>query len=141
MLRQGSAALLNAIHPDVDFPATVCEIRELMRDAFAGVISFDDARNVIGIYNAAHDECGCTFTGGIPTTYECPGDLPLEPCEGDVDGDGDVDLDDYLVFADCINGPIDPTPVDDCLYAFDFDEDGDVDLADFDAFQNAFATP
>jgi hypothetical protein len=56
---------------------------------------------------------------------------------GDSDGDGDVDLDDYMEFAGtCLSGPdvgADPG----CAYA-DFDGDGNVDLFDFTAFQEAF---
>ncbi|MCP4247813.1 MAG: hypothetical protein GY778_12260, partial [bacterium] len=61
---------------------------------------------------------------------------------GDWDCDGDVDLDDHLVFYDCLNGP-DTAPAPSltstqaCLDAFDFDFDGDVDLADYDPFMAA----
>jgi dextranase len=63
------------------------------------------------------------------------------PRAGDADLDGDVDLDDLAVFADCLRGPqvtpAPPGPYDgaDCLRAFDADADGDVDLADFGAWQ------
>ena len=65
---------------------------------------------------------------------------------GDFDNDGDVDLDDYAVLADCLAGPgASPNPSlpgvtpQDCLDAFDFDAaDGDVDAADFSAFQEVF---
>jgi hypothetical protein len=64
---------------------------------------------------------------------------------GDFDGDGDMDLDDFAVFADCMAGP-DATPdltlagVDatECLAAFDFNTDEDVDLFDFKPWQGAF---
>ncbi|MCK4659437.1 MAG: hypothetical protein KAV82_07935 [Phycisphaerae bacterium] len=65
---------------------------------------------------------------------------------GDFDGDGDVDLDDYAVFVDCMPGPdTPPTPTipevtgQMCLDAFDFDKDEDVDLNDFGAFQGHFS--
>jgi hypothetical protein len=147
LLFQGSAALLSAASPLVDFPATVCEIRQVMRDAFAGIISIDEARAFIGAGNAAEGECGCPFSGGLPTTYECEGDELHDPCAGDMDGDGDVDYEDYASFYDCMNGPnvmpapTSPTTATDCLAAFDFDEDADVDLADFGDFQKVAITP
>jgi predicted outer membrane repeat protein len=57
---------------------------------------------------------------------------------GDMDGDGDVDLDDYAQWADCLAGPEVMTPPVGCTEVqFDLadeDEDGDVDLADFGLF-------
>ncbi len=65
----------------------------------------------------------------------------LRPPPGDGNHDGEVDLDDYPFFADCMAGPNEtPAPVlpgrsaADCLHDFDFDADDDVDLADFAAF-------
>ena len=64
---------------------------------------------------------------------------PLVP--GDFDDDGDVDLEDYAGFADCMGNPEeapDPTPPatgEECLKAFDVDTDGDVDLQDFAGFR------
>ena len=52
------------------------------------------------------------------------------------DGDGDIDLADFLAFTACFDGPATPTG-DDCT-AFDLDRDGDTDLADLVAFQAAF---
>jgi len=67
------------------------------------------------------------------------------PVPGDFDDDGDVDLDDYTVFADCLAGPgATPAPTDpqvtvqECLDVFDSDRDDDVDLADFASFQEYF---
>jgi len=63
------------------------------------------------------------------------------PGTGDFDGDGDVDLDDFARFPDCLAGPgatpdpPDPFSTEDCLGAFDFDADVDVDLDDFGPFQ------
>jgi len=58
---------------------------------------------------------------------------------GDLDGDGDVDLDDYSIFAGCMNGPEVAYPLD-CDEA-DLNLDDDVDLDDFTLFQQLFAGP
>jgi len=55
---------------------------------------------------------------------------------GDCDQDGDIDLDDYAVFADCLTGPLGGILAG-CDLA-DMDVDTDVDLDDFAAFQEAF---
>jgi hypothetical protein len=68
--------------------------------------------------------------------------------QGDFDADGDVDVRDYSVLADCLAGPgVAPDPQQtgvirrDCLHVFDHGDDGpddDVDLADIAAFQRMF---
>ena len=64
---------------------------------------------------------------------------------GDLDGDGDVDIDDFNTFADCLAGSdvFDPPPgcnPGDFINA-DLDGDGDVDLTDFARFQEVFTGP
>ncbi len=51
---------------------------------------------------------------------------------GDLDCDGDVDLDDYALFEPCLDGPNQP-PAATCDVGIDgdLDDDGDVDLVDF----------
>ena len=66
---------------------------------------------------------------GIPD--ECEEVLP-----GDLDDDGDVDVEDFAIFTDCMNGPDDPYPLD--CNAADLDTNGDVDIADFAVFQTLF---
>ncbi len=89
-------------------------------------------------------EAYCTSLGhdyqGNGTTC----DLGCTPRQlGDYDADGDVDLDDAAVFAECTSGPHDrpgfiaPTAL--CNLVFDADDDGDIDLADYAAFQQAIA--
>ena len=56
---------------------------------------------------------------------------------GNADGDGDVDLNDYSAFQDCMTGPA-IRPYDPGCEPFDFDADADVDERDFAAFQLAF---
>lgn len=60
-LLQGSAALLNAAHPSVDYPFTVAQVQEVMQAAFAGVITFSEATAFFNLGNAAERECGCSI--------------------------------------------------------------------------------
>lgn len=63
------------------------------------------------------------------------------PPAPDLDGDGDVDLDDFAVFADCLAGPGVITPPTGCTSEqfgqTDLDHDNDVDVADLAIFQAA----
>ena len=57
------------------------------------------------------------------------------PVASDFDHDGNVDLNDFVIFAGCLGGPgVAPTPQ--CVAA-DLTADNDVDLADFTEFQAA----
>ena len=58
---------------------------------------------------------------------------------GDLDNDGDVDLDDFALFSMCYGGPGNP-PGSDCPSGIDadLDGDGDVDLLDFMIFATNF---
>jgi DNA-binding beta-propeller fold protein YncE len=58
------------------------------------------------------------------------------PVLGDLDNDNNVDLTDFLLFADCMTGPNIP-PAPGCKPA-DLEHDNDVDLADFRVLQAAF---
>jgi hypothetical protein len=61
------------------------------------------------------------------------------PCQGDIDFDQDVDVDDFALFADSLSGPdeTDPPPGADFTHfaKADLDLDEDVDLVDFADFQ------
>jgi fibronectin-binding autotransporter adhesin len=62
----------------------------------------------------------------------------------DADGDGDVDLNDFLQFQACFNGPNRPwlmTADSQTCACLDADRDADVDLADFLVFQGCFNGP
>ena len=61
---------------------------------------------------------------------------------GDIDRDGNVDLDDYDILADCLGGPDVTTPPPTCtaeqFERADLDDDTDVDLYDYARFGAAF---
>ncbi|UCG16011.1 MAG: hypothetical protein JSV19_12030 [Phycisphaerales bacterium] len=63
----------------------------------------------------------------------------------DLDGDGDVDLGDYTLFADCMAGPnvgvVPPGCADAQFHNADLDGDEDVDLGDFASFQRVLDVP
>lgn len=68
-------------------------------------------------------------TGGIPILLE------LSTRQGDIDGDGAVNLDDHAIFVLCMAGPEVPTPPRGCSQAHfdlaDVHTDNDVDLQDY----------
>lgn len=63
----------------------------------------------------------------------------------DLDGDGDVDRDDFLIMVNCLAGPEVRTPPPGCdpadFAAADLDGDCDVDLRDFQKFQPRYTGP
>ena len=63
---------------------------------------------------------------------------------GDLSGDGEIDLSDHALFAECINGPEVSTAPPGCAPAqfldADLDGDSDVDLGDFAVFEQLFGT-
>ena len=58
-LFHGSAALLSGSHPTVNFGATAESVKQTMRDAFAGVISFQTALDVFRTLNDLELVGGC----------------------------------------------------------------------------------
>ena len=75
--------------------------------------------------------------GGIPVLIS----FSDPRIHGDLDGDGDVDLDDEAIFAACLNGPNVSTPPLRCTQEqfdlADLEVDRDVDLHDFKFFLDA----
>ncbi len=86
--------------------------------------------------------------GVINDCDACPGTPPGARVDGrgcefvaaDFDSDGDVDLDDFLAFMRCFNGPNQPAAAPDCGEE-DLDDDTDIDLDDFLAFTRCFNGP
>jgi len=68
-----------------------------------------------------------TLPPGFLELVKSPTAVIVGPC--DLDSDGDWDLDDYGVFAGCMNGPGSAPPA--ACECADADHDGDTDLADF----------
>jgi len=75
--------------------------------------------------------------GGIPAILE------LLPPFGDIDGDGDADLDDHALFALCMSGPDVTLPPRGCSQEqfdqADLHSDSDVDMEDFRELAAAFS--
>jgi len=67
-------------------------------------------------------------SSALPTAFFIGG-TPDYSKAGDLDGDGDIDFEDFAIFADDWGCPASP----DCGAA-DIDGDGDVDLGDFEKF-------
>lgn len=78
----------------------------------------------------ARGDRGMVSRTGAAYVVSCP------RLRGDFDGDGDVDISDFTVFAGCFTGSGTPCSGECCLA--DFDGDGDVDIADFNTFAGDF---
>jgi hypothetical protein len=90
----------------------------------------------------SQDRWVIAYADGAARVVKVAGPTVPVDSPGDFDCDGDVDLDDYEVFADCLAGPDVPTPPEGCspeqFSQADLEADNDVDLADFADFQAVF---
>jgi hypothetical protein len=93
--------------------------------------------NLEGIQTTTWDVDTVTFWYGFPlAAFDTAQGIP----PGDIDGDGDVDVDDYLLWEACLAGPDQPNPgcpTEDFIRS-DMEGDQDVDEGDFARFQEAF---
>lgn len=87
-------------------------------------------RWTMGTTDTAVTYCGWNIDDVTLYATECT------PTLGDVDGDTQVDTNDYPSFEDCFSGPGVPRPAG--CRIFDFENDGDVDCADYSAFGAAW---
>jgi hypothetical protein len=88
-----------------------------------------------GVYDRAN-ESAIVFGGFDQNNHNGETWMLQAPCTGDVDFDGDVDADDYTMFAGCIQGPGGTVPSG--CGVCDLTDDGTVDLEDFASVQSAF---
>jgi hypothetical protein len=112
------------------------------------LFSFDitvEAGTGYDYYNLTFTLAGRFETDGSLFTAKEHFYLQVLPIRGDLDEDGDVDLDDFATFAGCLNGPEVMTPPAGCTQTnftkSDLDEDSDVDLDDFAVFGSRFTVP
>ncbi len=86
----------------------------------------------------ACDQCPDTPPGVLVDPSGCA--RSTQTIREDLDGDSDVDVQDFQMFQACFNGPNRPPFGPGCNRA-DFDGDSDVDLGDFGLFQDCFNGP
>lgn len=90
---------------------------------------------------AGWEDYPISFFPPLDTCFQITG-IPDAGSPADLDGDGDMDIDDFTILADCMAGPDVTTPPSGCdpvdFANAGFDADDDVDLADFVTFQKAF---
>jgi hypothetical protein len=107
-------------------------------DPTSGVPAGLDGFDYIRITTAVHKVFIDPPFGEMSTEVDAAADVAAGHL-GDVENDGDIDLDDFAVLVSCAFGAGQAAPSCPCR-VMDFDQDHDVDLADAAAFQAAFGT-
>jgi predicted alpha/beta superfamily hydrolase len=102
-----------------------------------GFVQFRDLFHTVGYGHIHHEDAWAARLPGALAYLFPPdeSDNPLreEIFRGDLDHDGDMDIDDYVLLESCLAGPGAPLP-DPCTPDADLDGDGDTDLADAAVF-------
>ncbi len=137
---------------DGDAAVTTADVAEIVEQILG--TTFGDAnldrvvnnldREIVGLGMSAacNADESCGWSDG---DVNCDGivdesDLAIAtPVLGDFDGDSDVDLTDYIEFANCLAGP--GVQVAPSCRVFDVDVDTDVDLNDYSLFQSILTIP
>ena len=98
-----------------------------------GFLHIGSALNASGGFDGLIDELT------IYNDVLLPGEVFIGPTPGDLDGDSDVDIDDFVInFLPNFGEILAASGSADTLAMGDLDFDGDVDFVDFDAFQGAY---
>jgi len=116
-------------------PGEVARAVEKMEDEALlnqdGIVNLAGFQMYMNIYGYGTD-FGIAFDNAPLTNSGC-----LYPLLGDIDADGDVDLDDLAALVAAMNGPGQPPGNPNA----DLDDDGDCDLKDYGGFAAAYALP
>ena len=135
---QTTARLMDVNNPDDDVVTDLIEIEYRMCDGVPYQAShFRRQSPPIGVMDPdlAYGETYYPefYRASDLAVFDALGWDRVAPASPDLDGDGDVDLDDFALLAECLAGPDTPPTCAPGVNG-DFDADGDCDLADFAAF-------
>jgi len=107
-------------------------------------VDWDDFAEFMTVYTGPQEDCNANGVLDLEdilgeTSTDCNANgVPDECRPGDIDGDHDVDLNDFATFVLCYTGYGGGAPSPDCdegeFCCSDLDGDGDVDLVDFSTF-------
>jgi aminopeptidase N len=126
---------VNPIVLDLDAPLAPDAYTLTVAD---NVIAVDSGQSLDGEITDPADRASLPSGEGTPGGSAVIQFVVIQSTPGDMDGDGDVDLNDFATFALCFHGAAVTTPPGGCtpveFAGADLDDDGDVDLGDFSTF-------